>query len=324
MHDIELESVQLHQTAERNLSATSVPLHEEQVITENGQILVAVQGSRGKPAIITYHDLGLNHVSGFQAFFNYADMRNLLDNFCVYHVNAPGQQVGAPALPIECVFPTMDELANQLNYVFTHFNLKAAVGFGVGVGANILARFAHVNPDKMVALCLVNCVSTQAGWIEWGYQKLNASYLRSKGMTQGVIDYLLWYHFGNGTEERNHDLVQVYKSYFLQHVNPSNLALFIDSYIRRNDLNISRGDNDGVSRVPGEKLPTLRMPVMNITGAFSPHVEDTVTFNGRLDPTNSTWMKVSDCGMILEEQPGKVAEAFRLFLQSEGYRIQSK
>jgi hypothetical protein len=32
---------------------------------------------------------------------------------------------------------------------------------------------------------------------------------------------------------------------------------------------------------------------LNITGALSPHVDDTVTFNGRLDPVNSTWMKVN-------------------------------
>jgi len=46
------------------------------------------------------------------------------------------------------------------------------------------------------ALCLINCVSTQAGWIEWGYQKLNARHLRNKGMTQAVLDYLMWHHFG--------------------------------------------------------------------------------------------------------------------------------
>lgn len=48
----------------------------------------------------------------------------------------------------------------------------------------------------MEALCLINVVATQAGWIEWGYQKINARYLKSKGMTQGVLDYLMWHHFG--------------------------------------------------------------------------------------------------------------------------------
>lgn len=29
--------------------------------------------------------------------------------------------------------------------------------------------------------------------------------------------------------------------------------------------------------------------------------------------------QISDCGLVLEEQPGKLAEAFKLFLQGEGY-----
>lgn len=43
--------------------------------------------------------------------------------------------------------------------------------------------------------------------------------------------------------------------------------------------------------------------------------------NARLNPNNSTWMKLGDCGMVLEEQPGKVAEALRLFIQGLGYSL---
>ncbi|XP_015834237.1 protein NDRG3 isoform X3 [Tribolium castaneum] len=315
MDDIELKNIQLQFPSTRSLSRDDSSAQEEVVETDRGNLVVAVQGSRNKPAILTYHDLGLNYVSSFQAFFNYIDMRALLENFCVYHVNAPGQEEGSATLPEDYIYPTMDELAGQLGYVLSHFGLKQFIGFGVGAGANILARFALNNPNQVTALCLINCVSTQAGWIEWGYQKLNARHLRSKGMTQGVLDYLMWHHFGRNTEERNHDLVQVYKSYFERNVNPTNLALFIDSYVRRTDLNIQR-ELDPTKR---KESTTLKMPVMNITGSLSPHVDDTVTFNGRLDPTNSSWMKISDCGMVLEEQPGKVAEAFRLFLQGEGY-----
>ncbi|XP_076664910.1 misexpression suppressor of KSR 2 isoform X4 [Andrena cerasifolii] len=315
MDDIELKNIQLQFPALRYLSRDDSSVREERVETDKGSILVAVQGNRMKPAILTYHDLGLNYISSFQAFFNYIDMRVLLENFCVYHVNAPGQEEGAPTLPEDYVYPSMDELAEQLLFVLGHFGLKSVIGFGVGAGANILARLALAHPEKINALCLVNCVSTQAGWIEWGYQKLNVRHLRSQGMTQGVLDYLMWHHFGRGTEERNHDLVQVYKNYFERRVNPTNLALLIDSYVRRTDLNIAR-ELDPTRKKEGL---TLGVPVMNITGALSPHVDDTVTLNGRLDPTNSSWMKISDCGMVLEEQPGKVSEAFRLFLQGEGY-----
>lgn len=94
------------------------------------------------------------------------------------------------------IYPTMDELASQLEFVLSHFGLKFIIGFGVGAGANVLARYSLAQPNKVVALCLINCVSTQAGWIEWGYQKLNARHLRARGMTQGVLDYLMWHHFG--------------------------------------------------------------------------------------------------------------------------------
>lgn len=104
-------------------------------------------------------------------------------------------------------------------------------------------------------------------------------------------------YFVQGTEDRNHDLVEVYKEYFERHVQPMNLALFLDSYIRRSDLNIFRETE------PAKKSEnTIKMAVMNITGAFSPHVDDTVTLNGRLDPTNSTWMKVRAWVILLPQE----------------------
>ncbi|XP_055858710.1 protein NDRG3 isoform X5 [Episyrphus balteatus] len=318
MDDIELRSVQL-QFNRRD----SIVDHCEQkrVPTDKGEIQVAIQGDPKKSAILTYHDLGLNYATSFSGFFNYPEMREILNNFCVYHVTAPGQEDGAPTLPEDYVYPTMDELAAQLLFVMSHFNLKIFIGFGVGAGANILARFALQNPQKVAGLCLINCVSTTSGWIEWGYQSFNARFLRTKGMTQGVVDYLMWHHFGRNPEERNHDLVQMYKHHFENNVNPTNLAMFINAYISRNDLNITRSPPP----TPGQQaaITTLKMTVMNITGALSPHVEDTITLNTRLDPATSTWMKISDCAMVLEEQPAKVSEAFRLFLQGEGYAFGS-
>lgn len=305
MDDGDLKSIQLHFPSERRLQSDGACV-EEHVSTARGDVLVAVRGDRNKRAIITYHDLGLNYAANFQAFFNFVDMRAILDKFCIYHVNAPGQEEGAPTLPEEFIYPTMEELASQIDFVLGHFGIKSFIGFGVGAGANILARYAINNPQKIDGLALINCTSTQAGWTEWLYQKINTRQLRSSGMTQGALDYLMWHHFGRSTDERNHDLAQVYKECF-SHVNPVNLSMFIDSYVRRSDLDISRDSK------------TIKVPVLNVTGALSPHVDDTVTFNGRLDPTKTSWLCISDCGMVLEEQPGKISEAYRLFLQGEGY-----
>jgi pimeloyl-ACP methyl ester carboxylesterase len=43
----------------------------------------------------------------------------------------------------------MDELAEQISFVMSHFCLKNVIGFGVGAGGNVLARFALANPEKV-------------------------------------------------------------------------------------------------------------------------------------------------------------------------------
>jgi hypothetical protein len=41
-------------------------------------------------------------------------MSELLPFFCVFHINAPGQEEGADKLPDEFVYPSMDDLAEQV------------------------------------------------------------------------------------------------------------------------------------------------------------------------------------------------------------------
>lgn len=114
LDDIELRSVQLQQSHSRDSISNACDLRR--VPTDKGDVLVAIQGDITKPAILTLHDLGLNckylhncsclsfefdpsrllDASTFTGFFNYPTMRALLDNFCVYHVTAPGQEEGAP------------------------------------------------------------------------------------------------------------------------------------------------------------------------------------------------------------------------------------
>lgn len=129
---------------------------------------------------------------------------------------------------------------------------------------------------------------------------------------QATQDYLMWHHFGKVDSDRNHDLIQVYRNHFSgKNMNGRNLALIIDSYIKRTDLKIDRTDKEN----------NIKCPILIMTGDFAPHVDDTVDFNARLNPVLSTWMKLQDCGMVLEEQPAKVAEALRLFIQGLGYSL---
>lgn len=301
------------------------PSREIDVRTPFGPMHVSVVGDPRQPAVFTYHDIGLNAKSCFEGFFNFPDVRTMMTNFCVYHLNALGQQAGAPTLPgglgqatpqpgTGYVYPTMDELARMIFSVVEEFKLTSFIGLGVGAGANILARFALIYPDMVDALVLINGYASQASWTEWGFQKWNSWYMKSNVMTSGCEEYLLWHWFGSKTVETNPDLVAVYSDY-LKTVDPVNVGHFISSYIKRTDLKIKRELD------PFKKKTTrnFRCPVMLIAGETSPHVDDTVELNGRLDPTKSSWMKFDCGGMVLEEVPGRVAESLRLFLQGIGY-----
>ena len=63
--DVELRTVALASPLNRTM-VKDAAYTEETVETPQGQVLVAWTGDRRKPAIVTYHDLGLNYISNFQ------------------------------------------------------------------------------------------------------------------------------------------------------------------------------------------------------------------------------------------------------------------
>ena len=64
--DVELRTVALASPLNRTMVKDAL-YTEETVETAKGKVLVAFAGDRKKPAIVTYHDLGLNYISNFQA-----------------------------------------------------------------------------------------------------------------------------------------------------------------------------------------------------------------------------------------------------------------
>jgi pimeloyl-ACP methyl ester carboxylesterase len=288
---------------------------EEKVSTSFGAVKVSIYGDRTKHPIVTFHDIGLDSENNFQSFFQFGTVAEFANKFCVYNINAPGQEMDAKPLPENYIYPSMDGLAAIVASVVAHFNFKTFIGFGIGAGANVFLRYALAHQNKLEALILVNAVATKAGWVEWGYQKVNLNYLRTTGMTAFTVDYLLWHHFGKHMDECNPDILRQYRAYFQNHPNPKNLAAFIEAYLNRTDITL-QGQNPST----GLPSPLLKVPVLQIVGARSAFVNDTVFVNSQLDAERRDWLKVSDaCGLVLDDKPEAVSEALLLFLQGLGY-----
>ena len=178
---------------------------------------------------------------------------------------------------------------------------------GVGVGGYIGLNLALKSPKLVDGLIILNTTSSSSGWVEWAYHKVNLHSLKkSTTIPESVLDYLIWHHLGNNAKD-NVGLTALYRNHFLNELIPSNLYLLIQSFANRKELNISKD--------------SLKMPILNIVGEHSPNVDATLNINMKVDPAKSTWMKINDTGMVLEEQPGKVAEAISLFLQGLGYTL---
>lgn len=60
LEEVELTGVRPSLPAVRSLIRESTGVEEVYVDTDNGPVCVGVQGDRSAPAILTYHDLGLN------------------------------------------------------------------------------------------------------------------------------------------------------------------------------------------------------------------------------------------------------------------------
>ncbi|XP_076157893.1 protein NDRG1a [Alosa pseudoharengus] len=285
-------------------------LKEHDVETPHGRIHCVMKGvpKGDRPVILTVHDIGLNHKTCYDTLFNHEDMQEIMHHFAVCHVNMPGQQEGATTFSTGYEYPSMDQLSETIPLILKNFGLKSVIGMGVGAGAYILSKFAVDYPSLVEGLVLININPCAEGWMDWAAHKIT-------GWTQAMPGMIITHLFGKEEIHQNHDLIATYRHHILNDMNQFNLHLFVKSYNSRRDLEIERP-------IPGGQINarTLRCPSLLVVGDNSPAVDAVVECNTKLDPTKATLLKMADCGGLPQvDQPGKLTEAFKYFIQGMGY-----
>ncbi|XP_047670072.1 protein NDRG3-like [Tachysurus fulvidraco] len=301
LQDVEPTEIKPLLTDKNALIFKDFDCHEHDIESPHGVLHVTMRGTPkgNRPVILTYHDIGLNHKSCFNTLFNFEDMQEITQYFAVAHVDAPGQQENAAPFPTGYQYPTMDQLAEMLPSVMTHLKINSVIGIGVGAGAHILTRLALNQPT------LAYTASKLSGWTS-----------KTRGWTSNLVDIVMGHHFSTDELTENQEIIQTYRLHIAQDMNQDNLKLFCNSYNRRRDLEIERP----VIGLDEETVNTLKCPALLIVGDTSPAVEAVVECNSRLNPTKTTLLKMADCGGLPQVvQPGKLAEAFKYFVQGMGY-----
>uniref|UniRef100_A0A674DKT0 N-myc downstream regulated 1a n=1 Tax=Salmo trutta TaxID=8032 RepID=A0A674DKT0_SALTR len=274
---------------------------EHDVETPHGRIHCTMKGvpKGDRPVILTFHDIGLNHKTCFDSMFQHEDMQEIMQHFAVCHVDAPGQHEGANTFSTGYEYPSMDLLSESLPLVLKHFGLKSVIGMAVGAGAYILARFALDYPMLVEGLVLININPCAEGWMDWAANKVTP-----------LPDMLIGHLFGKEEISNNHDLIATYRHHIMNDMNQYNLQHFVKAYNSRRDLEIERP-------IPGGKVTvrTLTCPSLLVVGDSSPAVDAVVSSS-----THSVILNMADCGGLpMVDQPAKLTEAFKYFIQGMGY-----
>ncbi|KAG7221450.1 hypothetical protein INR49_017219 [Caranx melampygus] len=306
---------------------------EHSVETPHGVLHVTLHGTRTtrRPAILTFHDVGLDSKSCFSTLFKFEEMQEIVKNFTLIHIDAPGQEEGAAAYPTGYQYPSMETIAEMIPAVLQFFNFRTVIGVGVGAGAYILSKFTLANPDSVEGLVLVNIDTNSRGWIDWAAQKLSS-------VTSSLTEQILSHLFSQEELSANTDLVQSHRDRIAKAPNLVNIELLWKTYNSRRDLNIDRNSTFKcpVMLVVGDQAPYEDAAVSGVQQQTGP--DDNLILKGNAPPVSLRSVRLhqslslmshvppqmADAGGLPQlTQPAKLTEAFKYFIQGMGYMASS-
>ncbi|KAK3094977.1 hypothetical protein FSP39_008663 [Pinctada imbricata] len=246
------------------------------------------------------------------------------------HIDVPGQEDDAPDLPAEYdhyiflilflphllyktfTFPSMQSLGEDLVCVLDQLSVKHVICIGEGAGANIVARFAIAQPERVLGLCLIHCTGTTAGFMESLRDKLIGWKLEHIGMNPTAESYLMLHRFGSVDKAENKEqwnkVIENFKESLRKRINPHNLNRFVKSFMKRTNI--------------ADSADKIKSPTLVVTGTLASFNHSTHTLIGHLlgkmDKTKVDILEIEGVANVLEEKPDRLAESFLYFCQGLG------
>ncbi|CAI9102562.1 OLC1v1000851C1 [Oldenlandia corymbosa var. corymbosa] len=284
---------------------------EVRVKTSKGSISVFVCGDQQKPALITYPDVALNFMSCFRGLFLCQDAASLLlQNFCIYNVDAPGHELGAGVISADMPLLSVDELADQVAEVVDFFGLEKVFCLGVTAGAYILTLFATKYEERVAALILVSPLCREPSWREWIYNKILLNLLYFYGMRGLLKECLLLRYFSKelrrGVHSAESDIIENSRR-LLDERQSVNVMRYLQAINERHDLT--------------ESLQKLQCKTLIFVGERSPFHADSTHMNTIMNKKVCALVEVESCGsLVTEELPYAMIVPIEFFLMGLGFQ----
>ncbi|KAF2287813.1 hypothetical protein GH714_002811 [Hevea brasiliensis] len=287
-----------------------------------GSISVYVCGDQGKPALITYPDVALNYMSCFQGLFVCPEAASLLlHNFCIYHIDAPGHELGADVISSDVPLLSVDDLADQVAEVLDFFRLKEVLCLGVTAGAYVLTLFAMKYKERVLGLILVSPICKAPSWTEWLYNKVLLNLLYIYGMCGVLKECLIQRYFSKeircGVHGAESDIIQDVEGelmsvtfdvwpQLLDERQSLNVMRFLQAINKRHDL------TDG--------LKELQCKTLIFVGESSQFHDESVYMSAKMGKKSCALVEVQACGsLVTEEHPYAMIIPMEFFLMGFGY-----
>jgi len=204
-------------------------------------------------------------------------------------------------------------MAEDLLKISRQLKLKDIIVIGVGVGANIALRLASLSPTLVLGIIAFQPVVASAGIMEQVKERSVACNL-NLNHSRDTDNFLILHKFGqlgdSSKEDLRRCLVETFKSTLHSDMNPRNLQLYVEAYMKRSDIT-------------EEVKKNVKCDILFLVGSCHGAVKQTETLYKSLTKTGkrtcrASLIKIEGVGDALEECPNKVAESILLFAQGLG------